>query len=192
MHSFLLASEKHSFSKILYNFKISHSIYNDYKISAIFFVLYKISLLPLFVSSVSHSCLLCNPMDCNTPGFHVHHQLPRSAQTHVHWLSDAIQASHPVIPFSSCLQSFPASGSFPVSQFFASGGQSIGDSASVLVLPMNIQDWFPLGWTGWISLQSKGLSRVCSNTTVQKHQFFSAQLSLWSNSHILTWLLEKP
>ena len=95
-----------------------------------------------------------------------------------------------VIPFSSCLQSFPASGAFPMSQLFTSGGQSIGASASVL--PMHIQDWFPLGWIGWISLQSKGLSRVFSNTTVQKHQFFGAQFSLWSNSHIHTWLLEKP
>ena len=86
--------------------------------------------------------------------------------------------SSSVVPFSSCLLSFPASGSVPVSQFFASGGQSIGASASTSVLPMNIQDWFPLGWTDWISLQSKGLSRVFSNTTVQKHQFFSAQLSL--------------
>ena len=83
-----------------------------------------------------------------------------------------------VIPFSACLQSFPASGSFPTSQLFASGGQSTGVSASASVLPMNIQDWFPLGWTGWISLPSKGLSRVFSNTTVQEHQFFSAQLSL--------------
>ena len=80
-------------------------------------------------------------------------------------------------PFSSCLQSFPASGSFPMSQLFASGGQSIGFSASTSVLPVNIQDWFPLGWTGWISLQYKGLSRVFSSTTVQKHQFFGAQLS---------------
>ena len=96
--------------------------------------------------------------------------------------------SSSVVPFSSCLQS----GSFPVSQFFTSGGQSIRVSASASVLPMNIQDWFPLGWTGWISLQFKGLSRVFSNTTVQKHQFFSAQLSLQSNSHNLTWLLEKP
>ena len=95
-------------------------------------------------------------------------------------------------PFSSHLQSFPAPGSFPISQFFASGGQSIGVSASASVLPMNIQDWFPLGWTGWISLQFKGLSRVFSNTTVQKHQFFGTQLSLWSSSHIHTWLLEKP
>ena len=88
--------------------------------------------------------------------------------------------------FSSCFQSFPASGSLQLSQFFISGGQSIGVSASVSVLPMNIQDWFPLGWTGWISLQSKGPSRVFSNTTVQKHQFFSTQTSLWSNSHIHT------
>ena len=96
-----------------------------------------------------------------------------------------------VIPFS-CLQSFPASGSFPVSQFFTSGGQSVRVWASASVLPMNIQDWFPLGWTGWISLQSKGLSRVFFNATVQKHQFFGAQLSLLSNSHIHTWPLEKP
>ena len=85
--------------------------------------------------------------------------------------------SYSVVPFSSYLQSFPASGSFPMSQFFSSGGQSTGASASTSVLPMNIQDWFPLGWTGWISLQSKGLSRVISNTTVQKYQFFGAQLS---------------
>ena len=96
-----------------------------------------------------------------------------------------------VVPFSSCLQTFPTSWSFRMGQFFASGGQSIGVSASISVLPMNIQDWFPLRLTGWISLQSKGLSRVFSKTTVQKHQFFSAQLSLWSNSHIHTWLLEK-
>ena len=89
-------------------------------------------------------------------------------------------------------QSFPASGSFLMSQLFASGCQRTGVSASASVLPVNIQDWFPLGWTGWISLQSKGLSRVFSNTTVQKHQFFSAQLSLRSNPHIHTWLLEKP
>ena len=97
-----------------------------------------------------------------------------------------------VLPFSSCLQSFPASGSFQISQFFTSGGQSIGVSASASVLPVNIQDWCPLRWTGWISLQSKGLSRVFSNTIVQKHQFFSTQLSSQSNSRIHTWLLEKP
>ena len=106
------------------------------------------------------------------------------------WCCPAISSS--VVPFSSCLQSFPASGSFQMSQFFASDGQSIGASASASFLPVNIQNWFPLGWTGWNSLQSKGLSRVFSNTTVQKHQFFSSQLSLWSNSHIHTWLLEKP
>ena len=100
--------------------------------------------------------------------------------------------SSSVVPFSSCLQSFPASGGFLTCQFFSSGGQTIGPAASASVLPMNIQDWFPLEWTGWISLQSKGLSRVSSNTTVQKHQYFSAQLSLWSNSHIHTWLREKP
>ena len=107
------------------------------------------------------------------------------------------QCCHPtisssVIPFSSCPQSFPASGSFQMSQLFASGGQSIGVSASTSVLSMITQDWFPLGWTGWICLQSRGLSRVFSNTTVQKHQFFSPQCSLQSNSHIHTWLLEKP
>ena len=105
--------------------------------------------------------------------------------------------SHPTIsssvtPFSSCPQSFPASGSFPVSWPFTSSGQSTGASASSAVLPMNIQDWFPLGLTGLISLQSKGLSRVVSSTTIWKHQFFIAQSSLWSNSHICTWLLEKP
>ena len=92
------------------------------------------------------------------------------------WCHPTISSS--VIPFSSCIQSFPASGTFQMSQFFASGGQNIGVSASASVLPMNIQDWFPLEWTGWIFLQSKGLSRVFSNTTVQKHQFFGAQLSL--------------
>ena len=104
--------------------------------------------------------------------------------------------SHPTISsspaaFSFCLQSFPASGSFPMSRLFASGGQSIGASSSVSVLPGNIQDLFPLGLTSLISLQSKGLSRVFSNTTVQKHQFFGAQPSLWSNSHIHTWLQKK-
>ena len=98
--------------------------------------------------------------------------------------------SSSVVRFSSYLQSFPASESFPMSQLFTSGSQSIGASASVL--PMNIQDWFPLGWTGWISLQSKGLSRVLSNTTVQKHQFFGTQPSSQSNSHIHTWPQEKP
>ena len=106
------------------------------------------------------------------------------------WCHPAISSS--VVPFSSCPQSLPASGSFPMSQLFTSGGQSIVVSASASVLPGDTQDWSPLGWTGWISLQSKGLSRVFSNTTVQKHQFFATQLSLQSNSHIHTWPLEKP
>ena len=104
------------------------------------------------------------------------------------WCHPIILSS--VILFSSCLQSLPASESFSKSQLFASGGQSIGASASVL--PMNIQDWFPLGWTGWISLQSKGLSRVFSNTILRKYQLCGTQPSLWSHSHICTWLLEKP
>jgi len=106
------------------------------------------------------------------------------------WCHPTISSS--VIPFSSCPQSFPASGSFQISQIFASGGQSIGVSASASVLPMNTQDWSPLECTGWIFLQSKGLSRVFSNTTVEKHQFFGTQLSSQSNSHIHTWPLEKP
>ena len=178
--------------------------------------------------SVTQSCLtLYNPMDCSTPGFPVHHQLPEFAQTHVHQVSDAIQPSHPlalhlshhvrlfatlwyaahqaflsiinswsllksmpiksVMPFNhlilcclfaSCLQPFPASECFPMSQFFTSDGESIGASDSASVLAVNIQDWFPLWWTGWISLLSKGLSGVFTNTTVQKHQFFSTQLCL--------------
>ena len=105
------------------------------------------------------------------------------------WCHPTILSS--IVSFSSCLQSCSASGSFQMSQFFSSGAQNIGVSASASVLSINIQDWFPLGWTGWISLQSKGLSRVFSNTTVQKHQFFSTQFSLWSNSHTHTWLLKK-
>ena len=131
---------------------------------------------PLQPCGLQHARLPCpspTPEACSCP----------SSQ----WYHTIISSS--VIPFSSCLQSFPASGSFPMTQFSASGGQSIGASASIL--PMNIQDWFPLGWTGWISLQSKGLSREFSNTTVQKHQFFGIHLPFWSNSHIYTWLLEK-
>ena len=105
------------------------------------------------------------------------------------WCHPTISSS--VVPFSSCPQSLQASGSFPMSQFFISGGQNIGVSALASVLPMNFQDWFPLGWTSWISLQSKGFSRVFFNTTVQKHQFFITQLSSQSNSHIHTWLVEK-
>ena len=118
-----------------------------------------------------------------TPGVHT------NSCPSCRWCHPTISSS--VVPFSRP-QSFPASGSFPMSQFFTSGGQSIWVSASTSVLAMNIQDWSPLGQTGWISLWSKGLSRVSSNTTVQKHQLFGAGLSLWSNSHIHTWLLEKP
>ena len=105
------------------------------------------------------------------------------------WCHPTILSS--VIPFSSCLPSFPASGFYLMSWLFTLGGQIIGVSASASVLPINIQDWFPLGLTGLISLQSKGLSRIFSNTTVQKHQFFCTQPSLWSNSHIHTWLLKE-
>ena len=144
-------------------------------------ILFEAKLKPLFTNTivvVSHStCLtLCDPMDCSTPGFPVLHHLPQFAQTHVYGVSDAIQPSCSVVPFSSCRQSFPASGSFPMSQLLASGDQSIGVSAStegVSVLAMNIQGWNTLGLTGLISLQTKGLSRVFSNTTVQNHQFFS-------------------
>ena len=106
------------------------------------------------------------------------------------WCHPTISPS--VVPFSSCPQSLPASRYFPMSQLFAWGGQSIGVSSLASVLPMNTQDWSPLGWTGWTSLQFKGLSRVFSNTTIQKHQFFGAQLSSKSNSLIHSWLLEKP
>ena len=123
---------------------------------------------------------------CPSPTHGVHSNSCPSSR----WCHPAISSS--VIPFSYCPQSIPASESFPIGQLFAWGGQSIGVSASASVLPMNTQDWSPLEWTGWISLQSKGLSRVFSNTTVQKHKFFGAQLSSQSNSHIHTWPLEKP
>ena len=130
------------------------------------------------VSSVAQSCpTFCNPMDSSTPVLPVHHQLPEFTQTHSlsGWCHPTISSS--VIPFSSLLQSFPASRSFQMSQFFAWGGQNIAVSPSASVLPMNTQDWSPLGWTGWISLQSKRLSRVFSNTTVQKHQWCLSVLS---------------
>ena len=124
------------------------------------------------------------PCPSPTPG--VHSNSRPSSQ----WCHPAISSS--VVPFSSCPQSLQASKSFPMSQLFARGGQSTGVSASASFLPKNTQGWSPSGWTGWISLQSKGLSRVFSNTTVQKHQFFGVQLSLQSNSHVHTWPLEKP
>ena len=128
---------------------------------------------------VAQSCPpLCESMDCRTLGFPVLHHLPGLAQTHVHWVGDAIQWSCPLTAFSSHLQYFPASGSFQMSQFFTSCGQSIGASASASVLPVTIQGWFSKGLTGLISLQSKGLSRVFSNTIVRKYQFFGTQSSL--------------
>jgi len=133
------------------------------------------------LSSVAQSCpTLCKPMDCSTPGFPVHHQLLEPTQTHVQSISDAIQPSHPLLspsPPAFSLSQHQGQ-SFPTSRFFASASQSIGVSASPSVLPMNIQDSFPLELTGWISLHSKRLSRVFFSTTVQKHQFFGTQLSL--------------
>ena len=148
-----------------------------------------------FTSSVQFSCSVVSdslrpherqhakpPCPSPTPGVH---------QTHVHWVDDAIQPSYPLLSPSPPALNLSQHQSFQISQLFASGGQSIGFSASTSVLPMNTQDWFPLGWTSWISLQFKGLSRVFSNTVVQKHQFFGAQPSSQSNSHLHTWPLEK-
>ena len=128
----------------------------------------------------SHSvCLtLCDPMDYSMLDFPIHHQLPGLAQTHVHPVGDAIQPSHPLSSPSLPPSIFPSIRVFQIPQCFTSGGQTIGVSASASVLPINIQDWFPLGGTGLISLLSKGLSRIFSNTTGQKHQFFGSQLSL--------------
>ena len=137
-------------------------------------------------SSVTQSCpTLCDPMNHSTPGLPVHHQLSESTQIHVHWVGDAILPSHPLSPpFSSCPQSFPALGSFQMSQLFTSGGQSIGVSASVSVLPVNTQDWSPLAWTGWISLQSKGLSSLL--------QHYSSKASILQCSALCTVQLSHP
>ena len=144
----------------------------------------------LLFSWAAKPCLtLCDPMDCSTPGNPVLPILCSGSCPLTPWCYPTISSSAGF--FSSCLRSFPASGSFPMSQLFESGGQSIGISASATVLPMNIQDWFPLGLTGLISLLSKGLSRVFSSSTILRHQFFRTQPSLWYNSHIHTWLLEK-
>ena len=145
-------------------------------------------------SSVTQSCpTLCDPMNRRTPGLSVHHQLPEFTQTHIHRVGDAIQPSHPL---SSTFPPAPTPSQhqtiFPMSQLFAWGGQSTGVSALASFLPKNTQGWSPLEWTGWISLAVQGTLKSFSNTTVQKHQFFSAQLSSQSNSHIHTWPLEKP
>ena len=143
--------------------------------------------------SVAQLCLtLCNPMDCSTPGLPVPHQLLEFTQTHVRGVRDAIQPSHPLSsPSPPAFNLYQHQGLF---KWVISSCQmvNIGVSPSASVLPMNIQNWFPVGLTGLSSLQSKGLSRVFSNTRIQKHQFFSTKPSLWSNSHIHTWLLEKP
>ena len=139
--------------------------------------------------SVTQSCLtLCKPkgVPCPSPSA----RACSNSRPLSWWCHPTILSS--VILFSSCFQSYPASGTFPMSQLFPKGGQIIRASASASVHPMNIQDWYPSGWIGLISLQSKGLSRVFSNTTIQKHQFFGTQLSSQSNSHIHTWSLEKP
>ena len=138
----------------------------------------------------SQAVNLCNPMDCSMLGSSVLHYLPEFSQIHVHWVCDAIWPSHPLSPPSPlALNLSQHQGLF---QWVGSSYQVATASASASALPMNIQAWFPMGLIGLISLQSKGLSRVSSNTTVQKHRFFGPQPSLWSNSHIHTWLLEKP
>ena len=154
----------------------------------------KISMTFFCCCSVTQSCpALCDPMDCRIPGFPVLHHLLGLAQTHVHWVwmpPNHLILCHPLLLH---LQSFQHQGLFQwVYLFFSSCGQSIEASTSALALPMNIQDWFPLRLTELISMKSKGLSRVFSNTTVQKHKFFGVQPSLWSNSHIHAWPLDKP
>ena len=163
---------------------------NGYKNKTPIYVVYKFSSVQFSHSVMSDSLRPHElqharpPCPSPTPGVHSN-SCPSSW-----WCHPAISSS--VVPFFSCSQSLPASESFPMSKLFAWGGQSIGVSALASVLSMNTQDWSPLEWTGWISLQSKGLSRVFSSTTVQKHQFFGTQLSSQSNSHIHTWPLEKP
>ena len=143
-------------------------------------------------SSVTQSCSTLWPYGLQHGRFPCPSPTPRACSNTCplsQWCHPTISST--VVPFS-CLQSFPASGAFPMSHFFPSGDQRIAVLASASVLPMNIQNWFLLGLTGWISLKSKTLSRVFSSTTIQNYQFFGTQLSLWSNSHIHTWLLEKP
>ena len=145
-------------------------------------------------SSVAQLCPTpCNPMNHSTPGLPVHHQLPESTQIHVHWVGDAIQPPRPLSsPSPPAPNPSQHQGLFQRVNSLAWGGQSIGVSASASFPPKKTQGWSPSEWTGWISLQSKGLSRVFSNTTVQKYQFFGTQPSSQSNSHIHTWPQEKP
>ena len=172
-----------------------HKIHHDSSIPRLMLSKAQKSLMIRVISFSSVQSLRCVHLfvTLSSPtGFPVHYQLPGRAHTHIHRVRDAIQPSLPLLSPSPPAPSPSQHQSFPMSQLFTWGGQSTGVSASASVLPMNTQYWSPLGWTGWISLQSKGLSRVFSNTTLQKHQFFSAQLSSQSNSHIHTWLLEKP
>ena len=144
------------------------------------------------ISSLILSCLtLCDPMDCSMPGFPVLYQFLKLAQTHAHRVGDAIQPSHPLYPLLLLPSIFPSIRVFSKESVLPISWPKYWSFSLASALPMNIQDWFPLGWTGLMILQSKGLSRVFSNTTVQKHQFFGAQLSFWLNSHIYTWPLEK-
>ena len=162
-------------------------------ITVFYITLYTFGLLRLrllVVQSLSH-VTLCNPMDCSTLGHPVLHHLPDLSQTHVHWLGDAIQTSHPLSTPSPPAFNLSSARIFSNESVLPSGGQSIGVWASTSVTPMNIQGWFPLGLTGLISLLPKGLLRVFSSTIVQKHQFFDSQPSLWSNSYIHTLILEK-
>ena len=175
------------------------SFYNDYKWGIILKSPLKLWITRLYtwnlqcmstvVQSLSH-LTLCDPMDFSTPDIPILHYLPEFAQTHIHWVDDAIQPSHSLLPPSLLALNLSQHQGLFQWVFFASDGQNIGASASTSVLAMTIQGWLPLGLTGLISLLSKGHSRVFSNTTIQKHQFFSAQRSLWSSSHICTWLLE--
>ena len=157
-------------------------------------IIYNAAINICWCCSVTKSCLiLCDPKDYSTPGFSARHYFLEFDQTHVHWVGDAIQASQPLLsPSPPALNLSQHQSLF---QWVSSSHQvaiTIGASALALVLPMNIQGWFPLGLAGLISLQSKWFSSVFSNPKVQKNQFFGAQPSLWSNSHIHTWLLEKP
>ena len=144
------------------------------------------------VKVIQSSTTLCNPMDCSMPGLPVPHHLLKSAQVHVHCIGDAIQPSHPLMPSSSLAFNLSLHQTFPMSHLFASDDQNTGASASASVLPVNIQGWFPLRLTGFISLLSKGLSGVFSRATVQRHQFFDTLPSLWPSSHNSTWPLGRP
>ena len=144
------------------------------------------------VVAVAQSLSRVQPMDCSTPRAPVLHCLPEFAQIHVHWCSNAISPSHSLLPLSPFASNLSWHQSFPMRRLFASGGRSIGSLSTASFLPMNIQDWFPLGLACLISLESKGLPGVFYNTAIWKHQCFSTQLSLWSNFHICTWILEKP